>query len=110
MNTPFDAEGIPAGEMLVKLTQCEQRCKANQHRIDRLERDTEALTRLACSVEVLAHEQKNTVEKLASVDRKVEALEAVPARRYHALWGYLAAGAVSALCGVLGGLLTALLA
>ncbi|MBO5269206.1 MAG: hypothetical protein J6B77_00365, partial [Clostridia bacterium] len=53
------------------LARIEERGKANTRRIERLERETEALTRIATAVEVLANEQKNMSEELSRVAEKV---------------------------------------
>ncbi len=81
---------------IIKLTEIEDRCKSNSHRIDRLERNSEALHRLASSVEVLASEQKNMYEKINSIDTKVTDLEKVPASRWNNVIGYILASFVSA--------------
>lgn len=70
-------------ELESKVVEIEQRCKSNSHRIDKLEHDTEAINRLATSVEVMAVEQKQTGEKVSKIDKKVDALEAVPAKRWN---------------------------
>lgn len=90
-------------EMLVTLSEVESRAKSNSHRIDRLERDAEALRRLAISVEVLAGEQKRLIEKIGSVDKKVGDLERLPRERWNSLVGYV----ISALCS---SIITAILA
>ena len=46
-------------EMAVKLAETEARSKSNTHRLDHLEKSTEAINRLATSVEVMAKEQKH---------------------------------------------------
>ena len=77
-------------ESIIKsLSEVEARAKSNSHRIDRLEHDTEALRRLAVSVEVLASEQKGMIEKLSSVDQKIGELERIPRDRWNSLWGYI---------------------
>ena len=47
---------LSSDNIIILLSETEARAKSNSHRIDRLERETEALTRLAISVEVLAGE------------------------------------------------------
>ena len=44
-------------ELAVKLAETEQRARSNTRRIDKLEQSTDALTRLATSVEVMATKQ-----------------------------------------------------
>lgn len=80
---------------IIKLTEIEDRCKSNSHRIDKLENNLEALNRLAASVEVLAAEQKNMYEKINSIDKKVTELEKVPATRWNNVVGYILASFVS---------------
>ncbi len=82
-------------ELILKLSEAESRSKSNTHRLDRLEKEHEALNRLAVSVEVLAGEQKNIIEKIASVDKKVGELEKAPADRWNSLVGYILSSAVA---------------
>ena len=79
--------------VLVALSEVEARAKSNSHRIDRLERDSEALNRLTVSVQVLAGEQKNLIEKIGSVDKKVGELERLPRDRWNSLVGYILSSA-----------------
>ena len=68
-----------------RLTDVESRCKSNTHRIDKLEESTEAINRLATSVEVMATKQDAmgvSVDKLVS---KVDTMEAKPAKRWEGL-------------------------
>ena len=81
---------------IVKLTEIEDRCKSNSHRIDRLEQNSEALNKLASSVEVLATEQKNMYEKINSIDTKVTDLEKIPSSRWNSIIGYTMAALISA--------------
>lgn len=79
-----------------RLTEVESRSKSNKYRIDKLEASTEAINRLAVSMEGMAAKQEqigNTVDKL---DSKVEALEAKPGQRYDSIaekviWAIVAA-------------------
>ena len=68
-----------------RLTDVESRCKSNTHRIDKLEESTEAINRLATSVEVMATKQDAmgvSVDKLVS---KVDTMEAKPAKRWEGI-------------------------
>ena len=76
-------------EMAVKMAEVEQRARSNTRRIDKLEQNSDALSSLATSVEVLVNEHKHqTVAMLdikndvAQLDRKVETLEAKPGKRW----------------------------
>ena len=77
------------------LARIEERGKANTRRIERLERETEALTRIATAVEVLANEQKNMSEELSRVAEKVSEIERLPVKRVEAFI-YTAAASSSA--------------
>lgn len=84
----------------------EQRCKSNGRRIEKLEKDHEALHSMAASLEVMANEQKHQTEAIAGVkedmgrlESKVDVLERKPAKRWEGfvdklIWGV--AGAVLA--------------
>ena len=64
-------------EIAVKITENEQRSKSNTKRLDRLEADHDALSRLATAVEVIATNQSNIAEKVDKIDKKVDQLEAI---------------------------------
>ena len=79
-------------EMAVKLAETEARSKSNTHRLDHLEKSTEAINRLATSVEVMAKEQKHQTEAikevktdLSDLSGKVEKIEAEPGNRWKTL-------------------------
>lgn len=82
-------------EIAMKLTEVDARCKSNTHRIDKLEESTEAINRLATSVEVMATKQDAigvSVDKLVS---KVDTMEAKPGKR----WDKLISSLIGALAG-----------
>ena len=56
-------------EQIRALTECEQRSKSNQRRLDKLEQNYEALNRLTVSVETMG-------VKLASLDKTMQKLDA----------------------------------
>lgn len=92
----------PSDNIIVLISETEARAKSNSHRIDRLERETEVLNRLAVSVEVLAGEQKNLIEKIGSVDKKVGELERLPRDRWNSLIGYIiSSGAASIITAII---------
>lgn len=68
-----------------RLTEVETRSKSNSHRLDKLEESTEAINRLATSMEVMAERQEQVVETVGKLDSKVTALEEKPAKRWDAL-------------------------
>ena len=65
-----------------RLTEVEQRSISNTHRLDKLEESTEAINRLATSMEVMAERQEQVVETVGKLDTKVTALETKPAKRW----------------------------
>lgn len=69
-------------EMAVKLAETEARSKSNTHRIDKLEQSTEAINRLATSVEVMATKQDTMNGNLDKIAGKVEQIEAEPGKRW----------------------------
>ena len=69
-------------DLAVKLEAVDQRSRSNTHRIDDLERDHEALNRLATAVEVMATKQDVMSESVDRLSGKVEALEAEPGQRW----------------------------
>ena len=69
-------------ELAVKLEAVDQRSKSNTHRIDDLERDHQALNRLATAVEVMATKQESMGKSVDALTGKVEALESEPGKRW----------------------------
>ncbi len=67
------------------LTECDQRSKSNTHRLDKLEAATEALNKLAVSVEVMGTNLKNMDATLQKLDKRVEEQEAKPGKRWEDL-------------------------
>lgn len=72
-------------EHLERFVAVEKLAAGNKRRIEKLEKESEALTQIANSVAVMANEQKNISEKLDSVDSKVDELEHKPARRWESV-------------------------
>ena len=68
-----------------RLTQVEQRCKSNTHRLEKLEESTEAINRLATSMEGMVNKQEQVAETVEKLDGKVTALEQKPAKRVDSL-------------------------
>ena len=74
----------------------EDRAKSNTHRIEKLEASTEAINKLATSMEVMAERQEQVAESVDELDIKVTALDQKPIKRWDALadkiiWALLAA-------------------
>ena len=68
-----------------RLTQVEQRSKSNTHRLEKLEESTEAISRLATSMEVMASKQEQVADTVEKLDGKVTALEEKPIKRMDGL-------------------------
>jgi len=68
-----------------RLTAVEQSCKACGHRLDKLEKSTALLNRLATSMEVMASRQEQVAESVEKLDTKVTALEQKPGKRMDGL-------------------------
>ena len=68
-----------------RLAEVESRSKSNSHRIDKLEESTEAINRLASSMEVMATKQEQVAETVDKLDGKVTALEAKPGKRWDSI-------------------------
>ena len=86
-----------------RLTAVEERAKSNTHRIDKLEKSTDAINRLATSMEVMAERQQHSVEAIdtlgatvTKLDSKVTAIEQKPAKR----WDGMIDKAIGAAVGV----------
>lgn len=68
-----------------RLTAVEQRSKSNTHRIEKLEGSTEAINRLATTMEVMVSKQEQVAETVEKLDGKVSAIESKPIRRFDGL-------------------------
>ena len=79
-----------------RLTAVEERSKSNTHRIDKLEESTEAINRIATSVEVIAERQVQMADSVGELDEKVTALEQRPTKR----WDSMVDKAIGAAVGV----------
>ena len=88
-------------EIVERLAEAEQRGKSNSHRIDKLEKDNEALTEMAGSIKLLAYQQKEANSKIDRIDGKVTALEMEPGAKYKRIIGYIIAALCSAGIGAL---------
>lgn len=88
-------------EIVAKLTEVDSRSKSNCHRIDKLEKDNEALTEMAGSIKLLAYQQSEANTKIDKIDGKVTALEKAPGETWKKILGYIAAALCSAGVGAL---------
>lgn len=79
-------------EIAVKMSETDHRARSNTRRIEKLELQTEALEKLATSVELLVAEQKHQTAAMmdiksdvAKLDQKVETLEQKPGKRWESV-------------------------
>lgn len=93
-------------EAAIKISEVEHRAKSNTRRVEKLELQQEALTKLATSVELLVAEQKHQTAAMmdikndvATLDGKVEALESKPAKRWEHVVEQIILIFVAAICG-----------
>ena len=69
-------------EIVGRLSAAEQRSKSNSHRLEALEKQTEAVNRLATSVAVMAEKVETTGEKVDGLCTDVQELKAEPGKRW----------------------------
>lgn len=69
-------------EVLGRLVAVEERSKSNSHRLDALEKQTEAINRLATSVEVMTVQQKAIAGQVTEMSAEVKELKAEPGKRW----------------------------
>ena len=69
-------------EIAGRLSAVEQRSRSNSHRLDTLERHTEAVNTLATSVAVMAEKVEVTGEKVDGLCSDVQELKAEPGKRW----------------------------
>ena len=86
-------------ELAVKLQETEDRSKSNAKRIDKLEKQNEALTKIATSVEVMATAQKDMKEDMAIMRADVDTLKAAPAKRWDKVTEYIILAVVGFVVG-----------
>lgn len=96
-------------EMAVKLAEVDARSKSNTHRLDELGDKVDVLNRLTTAIEVMAAEQKHQGETMAEIkndvtalDKKVEAIEQKPAKRWDNMVEKIFWGIVGVLAAAIG--------
>lgn len=82
-----------------RLADVENRSKSNTRRLDKLEQNTEAINKLATSLEVMATKQEGMSETLDRLDAKVENIETKPAKRWETITEKIILMIVAALVG-----------
>lgn len=82
-----------------RLTEVEQRCKSNTHRLDELAGDVKVLADLTASVKVLATKQENVEADVREIKTDVKALTESPGRKWDTLIKILVTALVTGLVG-----------
>lgn len=69
-------------EVLARLVSVEERSKSNSHRLEALEKQTEAINRIATSVEVMTVQQHTMASQITEMSQEVKELKAEPGKRW----------------------------
>ena len=85
--------------MAVKLQEVESRCKGNEHRLDALEKNQDAINQLATSTAVMAQNISTMGERIDSMGNDIKDLKEVPAAR----WKFVVEKAIYILVAGIGG-------
>ena len=88
-------------EIIKTLAEADQRSKSNGHRLDKLEKQTEAIHRMAVSMERMAAKQDTMNENMTTLTGKVEALEAEPGKKWKAVTEKVLGAVAAAAAGFL---------
>lgn len=68
--------------MAVKLQEVESRCKGNEHRLDALEKNQDAINQLATSTAIMAQKISQMGDQIDSMGNDIKDLKEVPAARW----------------------------
>ena len=82
-----------------RLADVENRSKSNTRRLEKLEEITEAINKLATSLQVMATKQDGMAEALDRLDAKVEFIEAKPGKRWDSIVEKIILAVAAALIG-----------
>lgn len=96
-------------ELMVTLTDHENRIKSLGHRMDKAENMIEEIRNLNTSVQLMAQEQKNAGEKLDTLTNKVEKLDNQPKEAFNSLKMTVITSIITLVVGALVGALVKLL-
>lgn len=86
-------------EIAGRLSAVEQRSKSNSHRLEALEKQTEALNTLATSVAVMAEKVETTGDKVDSLCVDVQEIKQKPAKRWETVTAQVISILVAAVLG-----------
>lgn len=86
-------------EIVGRLSAVEQRSRSNSHRLEALEKQTEAVNRLATSVAVMAEKVETTGDKVDSLCVDVQEIKQKPAKRWETVTAQVVSILVAAVLG-----------
>jgi len=86
-------------EIVAHLTETETRSKSNTKRLDRLEQTVDAIHELAKNVAVLAESQNSVKKDVEEIKNDVQALKAIPGKRWEQVIDKLIFGGLAAALG-----------
>lgn len=86
-------------EIAGRLSAVEQRSKSNSHRLEALEKQTEAVNRLATSVAVMAEKVETTGDKVDSLCVDVQEIKQKPAKRWETVTAQVVSILIAAALG-----------
>ena len=88
-------------DIAVKLAEHDEKLHRCKGRIEKLEKETDVLHKLATSVELMAQQSKQTNAKIDALSADVNSLKAEPKKK----WDLLVSGLISAAVGLVLGFL-----
>lgn len=86
-------------EVIGRLSAVEQRSKSNSHRLEALEKQTEAVNHLATSVAVMAEKVESTGEKVDGLCIDVQEIKQKPGKRWETVVGQVISILIAAVFG-----------
>ena len=84
-----------------RLTETEERSKANTHRIDKLEKQQDELFNLTTSVKILAEREQNVENDVKEIKNDVKTLTSKPGKRWDSLIDKVIVALTAAIIGFL---------
>lgn len=86
-------------EIIGRLSAVEQRSKSNSHRLEELEKQTEAVNHLATSMAVMAEKVESTGEKVDGLCIDVQEIKQKPGKRWETVVGQVISILIAAVFG-----------
>lgn len=82
-----------------RLADVENKAKSNTRRIEKIEKQTEAINNIATAVQVMATKQATIAETLERLDNTVEDIKSKPGRQWESITEKIILAVVAALVG-----------